>query len=564
MNGTSDRSMRAERQRLSSVSIEAPPSDNRAAPQTSYDLAPRVTGSTRHGRLSDAYRAHKDPILLAILVAAVIVRVYLAMVSTYAWDEERQNIPTALRISLHPDSFYLPIHETLHPSLPPYFVRAGALLLGETPLGFRLLAIISGVLTVLLISRIAQDMFGSTAGRVAAFLLAFNEYHIGVSALAGGHSFYLLFCALAIFCLIRFLRTERTRYLFLAGPAAGLGYLCYELTLLLIPAFFLAILWSARRPWLLRREPYLATGLFLLVIAPDLIWQLQYHGTTEPYRAGFSEHLARFGNIRPNSRAVSFYIRDALKPIEGILGRGLGTTAGGGTGAYPQMSLFFGVLLLAATTIVPFTRMRHDPGVRALLLLFWSVFLLFSAFRAVQPPNTVLAAGRTWVDQTLLPAVLLASLVVARIRGGWKMCAYASLVAAGLWAGSGVFVSHLNRTAVAVATVPASLWPPNGEMVPLEIRFAHCALCNPDAHVQLVSVDVLEGATSRPAESPREIAGATLGTDDRTFALRADPGKWYRVTYAVDDAGDSRITGYVWAPSREDTAPPPPAFWARP
>jgi len=47
---------------------------------------------------------------------------------------------------------------------------------------------------------------------------------------------------------------------------------------------------------------------------------------------------------------------------------------------------------------------------------------------------------------------------------------------------------------------------------------------------------------SNKARAGRDVAGATLGTDDRQFAVRARPGAIYTVTYrATDAAGNSTV-----------------------
>ena len=65
-----------------------------------------------------SYCARKDVILILILVAGLFLRLYLASVTEYIWDENQDWIRIAEKISLRPGNIYLPLHDFQHPSLP--------------------------------------------------------------------------------------------------------------------------------------------------------------------------------------------------------------------------------------------------------------------------------------------------------------------------------------------------------------------------------------------------------------------------------------------------------------
>ena len=99
-----------------------------------------------------------------------------------------------------------------------------------------------------------------------------------------------------------------------------------------------------------------------------------------------------------------------------------------------------------------------------------------------------------------------------------------------------------------IATIAASgiLWPPDGRMVDVSFSVAASDVCDPAPAVAL-----LEVASSEPTggRAGAQVAGATLGIDDRQVALRADrsgngPGRTYLVTYgALDRAGNLATAG---------------------
>jgi hypothetical protein len=115
---------------------------------------------------------------------------------------------------------------------------------------------------------------------------------------------------------------------------------------------------------------------------------------------------------------------------------------------------------------------------------------------------------------------------------------------------------------------PATLWPPNHEMIPVGVRWAASDTCDPTrVSVQLISVtssepdDALgndDGATTG------DIQGADLGTPDVALQLRAErsgkgPGRVYTLTYRAVDAGGNVTPGLatVTVPHDQGQGPEP-------
>jgi hypothetical protein len=105
-----------------------------------------------------------------------------------------------------------------------------------------------------------------------------------------------------------------------------------------------------------------------------------------------------------------------------------------------------------------------------------------------------------------------------------------------------VTIADTRPPSLSVSVTPARLWPPNHQMVTIDVSITAADGCDPDPAVRLVSVTSNEpddgagdGATAE------DIQGATLGTDDRAFQLRAErqgggTGRVYTVTYEAQDA----------------------------
>lgn len=90
---------------------------------------------------------------------------------------------------------------------------------------------------------------------------------------------------------------------------------------------------------------------------------------------------------------------------------------------------------------------------------------------------------------------------------------------------------------LAIAASPTGLWPPNGSMVPINIVVTVSDNLDAAPVVRLTAITCDDGCN--PAT---DIDGATFGTDDRIFRLRAKrtgggPGRTYTVTYTATDSG---------------------------
>ena len=94
---------------------------------------------------------------------------------------------------------------------------------------------------------------------------------------------------------------------------------------------------------------------------------------------------------------------------------------------------------------------------------------------------------------------------------------------------------------------PNSLWPPNHKMIDITANLTITDACDAHPAVKLLSITSSEPVNSTgDGNTSPDIAGATFGTDDRTFQLRAERkgngnGRIYTVTYiATDASGNTR------------------------
>lgn len=499
----------------------------------------------------------KRRVVTFVFLAACLFRIYPLLTSTYIWDEEREWIVVAERISLSPGSLYLPVHEGHHPSLPAYFMKAGAGLLGANPAGYRFFSLMAGLATLGILWRLALRWVGSAAALWPVLVLAFNEYHIGISILAVEKSFQHLFVAASLYGCYRYLAEDRAGFLYLSAAMAGFAFLCNERSVVLGPAYAGALFWSRGWSWLRRKESYLAVGVFCLVISPSVYANVA--GSRTDLGVGYAEHLSRAGNVGINRHHILFFGRDAVAFLYDLLGRKLHDNAS----EYPAMNGLFGALLLSVVALC-WRRFRlQDAGGKLFLSVFTVVMLFFSLVRPGAVPPGLDPVAWFWVDLTLPAAALLSAPVLSRRTGIVRKALLTLAGLALLCAGYAVWGGRLPLQRVAAAAVPEVLWPADGRLHEVQILFHACAICGPAPEAELVEILAHGGAKSSDVE------GADPGTADRTFRLRAaeagGPSRVYTAVYRVRDRfGIERVVrAEIFAPVLFDR-PWPPRFWARP
>ena len=193
-------------------------------------------------------------VFVTLLVGALGLRVWLALITPQIVDEGQDWLLLVNSISFDPDNLVLPLRGRFHATLPAYVVKLSGILFGEDILGFRILNILIGVVTVGVIFLIARRVGGRSAGLWAAALLAANEYHVSSSGLAIQRSLYLLCAAGFLYFVVHYIEEERSRDLYAAAILVALGYYCYEISVLWIPAAGIAVLIKKGRAGFLHRH----------------------------------------------------------------------------------------------------------------------------------------------------------------------------------------------------------------------------------------------------------------------------------------------------------------------
>jgi 4-amino-4-deoxy-L-arabinose transferase-like glycosyltransferase len=371
----------------------------------------------------------KDRWLLLILLVALVVRVQLAMTRQYIHDEENTAIPISKTISFEPGNLHLPLRGENHPALPAYVVKASSTLFGTTQLGYRSMHVLLGLVTIVLVYALTRQAYGPVPARWAAAFLAFNEYYLNVSSRATAHVPNLLLVTGAVYAFSRFIATERVIYLYAAGASAGLAFYCKESTGLLLPVFALTLLIGKHRRWLLSPHVYLAVATYVLVITPDIAWNLRTNPNTATVtynnqthgQATYAAHLRRVGGLGLSPYPSMFYFRG---PVTALYARITGSELKDETTEYWSVNSAIGALLVGAVVVTTVRGASPDQLRLFLLVMFWGIFTFFTMIKKGDPPGRLDPVSWIWVEVTIIPAIILAAARLGDLTGRWRVLSW--------------------------------------------------------------------------------------------------------------------------------------------
>ena len=380
-----------------------------------------------------------DPVLILILLAALIIRVYLATTREYIHDEINTAIPLSKEISFEPGHLHLPLRGENHPAMPAYVVKVGSMFFGTSRLGYRGMHLLLGLVTIVMVYTMTRQWYGTVPARWAAAFMAFNEYYLNVSSRATAHVPNLLFVTAAVYAFSRFLASERPRYLYLAGASMGLAFYCKESTALLLPVFAFTLLVSRQRRWLFKPQVYLACVIWFLVISPDIAWNMRSSAATAKVtyndqtvgQATYATHLKRIGGLGISLYPSMFYFRGTVR--SSYL-RFTGSPMRDNTAEYESVNPAIGLLLLGGVVATAVRPRGRDQLRIFLLLMFWGIFGFFTMIKPGDPGGRLDAVSWIWVETTMVAAVVLAGAQLANVSERWRLPLWSVSVVALVWA----------------------------------------------------------------------------------------------------------------------------------
>jgi len=350
--------------------------------------------------------------ILAIFCIGFLLRLAGSLLVYLVFDESAW-VEVANRISFSPKNFNLVFHGDHHPYFEAYLIKFSTLLFNNklfaflptvlvTRLSFRLLHVILCSATIVIIYCLVKNGLGKSPATFAALLLAFSQYHIHFSRTIIQIGSLLFFVSLSLLLFWKAIKQNNDKFIVFTGISVGMAYLCEESASLLLVIFFIFLLITKRLfKWLKKWQTYVAILAFLLLIAPDIYWNL-----TDP-NPDMKLHLIKAAKFQGVSLlSTSLYIgelflifaKDVLSFVGGLERNAVWPIE------YPPMHWILGILCFVG--VIYSFKKRKDEFIRLMQTAFLFIFLFFTFLAS---SGLFKNFSFYWASISFIPAIVLVS-----------------------------------------------------------------------------------------------------------------------------------------------------------
>jgi hypothetical protein len=149
--------------------------------------------------------------------------------------------------------------------------------LGNTVFWIRLFPALFGVLTIVIVWKAIEELKGSLFALILGATCVLFSCLLGLNSLYQQNSLDVLTWTTFYFVLIKYINTQKTKWLFIGAVVFAIGFLNKYNILFLLIGLFPAIALSQQRKLFVKKEFILAIVLSLVLILPNLLWQWHNH-----------------------------------------------------------------------------------------------------------------------------------------------------------------------------------------------------------------------------------------------------------------------------------------------
>ncbi|MDB5243231.1 MAG: 4-amino-4-deoxy-L-arabinose transferase-like protein, partial [Spirosoma sp.] len=277
---------------------------------------------------------------------------------------------------LHRDE-YLHLDQANHPawgylSVPPVTAWFALIIrwLGNSAWAVRFVPALFGALTMLIVWKTVEELKGNLFACVLAAMSLLFSVLLRLNQLFQPNSLDVLCWTSLYFVLIKYINAKDNRWLYVFGAVLAVGFLNkYNIVFLLI-GLFPALLLTPQRRLLRNRHVYLALGMSLLLVTPNLIWQYQqglpviHHMTLL-----VQTQLAKVNRVDFLKEQILFFTGSILVIVAGLYG------LYGYKPFIPFRFFFFTLFLTLAAFLYFRAKGYYAIGIYPIYLAFGSVLL---------------------------------------------------------------------------------------------------------------------------------------------------------------------------------------------
>ena len=199
-------------------------------------------------------------------IAAGTVAVHVATGARYGFDRDE--------LMLLEDARHLAWGYVAYPPMTAFFGRVALELFGASLVGFRFFAAVVQAAALVLTGLMAKEMGGGRWAQVVA-ALAGVPFCLGAGALMQYISFDYVCWVLVAYGVVRLLRGGEGWWWVVIGAGIGLGMMAKYTMAFLAVGVVAGVLLTDLRRYLRSRWPWIGAGLAVVIVSPNLIWQMR-------------------------------------------------------------------------------------------------------------------------------------------------------------------------------------------------------------------------------------------------------------------------------------------------
>jgi 4-amino-4-deoxy-L-arabinose transferase-like glycosyltransferase len=213
----------------------------------------------------------KPPSALRALLVLAALRLLLHTLTNGQYGFHRDELATL------DDARHLAWGYVAYPPLTPFVARVALALLGTAPAAVRIFTALAQCVVMVMAGLIARELGGGRRAQiVAAMAVAVSPISLVEGHLFQYVSFDLLWSVLAVYFVIRLLRSDNKRWLIAVGAAIGLGLMTRYTIAWLVAGLAVGFLLTPARKLLMDRWLIAGAALALVICMPNLIWQANH------------------------------------------------------------------------------------------------------------------------------------------------------------------------------------------------------------------------------------------------------------------------------------------------
>jgi len=150
-------------------------------------------------------------------------------------------------------------------------------LLGDGIFWIKLWPNLFGTFTFILTAKIIRSLGGKSLAIFLAFLPFIFGAYLRVFFLFQPNAPEVFFWTAIAYSLLRYIQTEKNKYLYIFGICIGLGMLSKYSVAFFVVSLLIGLLLTPQRKIFLNKHLYYAGGVALLIFLPTILWEYNHH-----------------------------------------------------------------------------------------------------------------------------------------------------------------------------------------------------------------------------------------------------------------------------------------------